>query len=389
MEKELELIRRLFQIGITQINSEQEALLFSQKNMLHEKQIMLNKDAILAMKSHASKNGIYLISDIFMLHMIAFFIGDCFMVLGPYTDSLLSSKDVLSLIHKNSISSMDWHDLFDYHGSFTMIQDVQAIKIVQSLITVCTPDDTKREIHLHKYDIDITEENELHLSSQYDDRINKRYEYEKNFIDAIQSGNEMAALNSLNSMQQDVSNLKRIGTTIENERIGAAITRTTARIAAFNAGIPALVADRIANENTRATFNTKNVDELLRSKEQMVKQYCKAVSLIKNSVNSKTVQTAIFVLEQEYSHDIKLDYLVQKLNVSKPKLIADFKKECGTTPMKYLSSIRIEKAKDLLFSTNYTIQQISSYVGIADANYFVKLFKSYVNMTPSEYRNQK
>lgn len=389
MEKELELVRRLFQIDLTEINTEQDAIDFSQKNMLHEKQIMLNKDALLTMKSQAVRNGIYLISDILMLHIIVFFIGDSFMVLGPYTDRLLSSKDVLSLMHKNNISSIGWHDLFDYHGSFSMLSDDRAIKIVQSLIAVCDLADSNREVHLHKYDIESTEENELHLSSQYDDRINKRYEYERDFIAAIQSGNEAAALHSLNSMQLDVSNLKRIGTTIENERIGAAITRTTARIAAFNAGIPALVADRIANENTRATFNTKNVDELLRSKEQMVTQYCRAVSLAKGSVKSKTVQSAIFFLEQEYSYDIRLDDLVKRLNVSKPKLIADFRRECGTTPIRYLNSIRIEKSKDLLLSSNYTIQQISSHVGIADANYFIKLFKSYVHMTPGEYRNQK
>lgn len=47
---------------------------------------------------------------------------------------------------------------------------------------------------------------------------------------------------------------------------------------------------------------------------------------------------------------------------------------------------RTKKAAGLLSTTKHSIQDISTYVGYLDNNYFVKVFKSQYDMTPSDYR---
>ena len=63
-----------------------------------------------------------------------------------------------------------------------------------------------------------------------------------------------------------------------------------------------------------------------------------------------------------------------------------FKKETGITVNEYITNQRCKKASEFLSETTYSIQEIGSYVGYDDNNYFVKVFKKVYNTTPSQYR---
>ena len=65
-----------------------------------------------------------------------------------------------------------------------------------------------------------------------------------------------------------------------------------------------------------------------------------------------------------------------------------FKNETGQTLNQYITDYRIEKAKELLLDHRNRIGDISKEVGYADSNYFGKIFKKQVGMTPSEFREK-
>ena len=64
-----------------------------------------------------------------------------------------------------------------------------------------------------------------------------------------------------------------------------------------------------------------------------------------------------------------------------------FKQNIGKSFIVYLNELRIEKAKKLLSRPEINIKDISAEAGFRDANYFTRVFKRMVGMTPSEYRN--
>ncbi|MEY8733034.1 response regulator [Peribacillus frigoritolerans] len=64
-----------------------------------------------------------------------------------------------------------------------------------------------------------------------------------------------------------------------------------------------------------------------------------------------------------------------------------FKNQTGETVLDYLTRVRIEKAKELLVTTNYKIYDISQMVGYTDTKYFSKLFKKYYGEVPSKYKS--
>ena len=53
----------------------------------------------------------------------------------------------------------------------------------------------------------------------------------------------------------------------------------------------------------------------------------------------------------------------------------------------YLTDLRVDKAKELLSDVVVNIKDISTKVGYRDSNYFAKVFKRVVGMTPSDYRS--
>ena len=65
-----------------------------------------------------------------------------------------------------------------------------------------------------------------------------------------------------------------------------------------------------------------------------------------------------------------------------------FKRYMGVTPMQYLISIRMNRAKELLRNTDYSIQEISSLVGYENPLYFSRLFQRQTGRPPSVYRRE-
>lgn len=64
-----------------------------------------------------------------------------------------------------------------------------------------------------------------------------------------------------------------------------------------------------------------------------------------------------------------------------------FKKNTGMPIRKYINGMKIAAAKNLLLSSDLSVKEISYKLGITDEKYFMKLFKSFENLTPTEYRN--
>ena len=61
-------------------------------------------------------------------------------------------------------------------------------------------------------------------------------------------------------------------------------------------------------------------------------------------------------------------------------------KETGMNLNRYIRVFRMEKAKDLLCSTNMKVAQVSEKVGFANVSYFCRSFRDYYGSSPESYR---
>jgi AraC-like DNA-binding protein len=77
------------------------------------------------------------------------------------------------------------------------------------------------------------------------------------------------------------------------------------------------------------------------------------------------------------------------MNISKVQLYRKVKALIGYNVNDYILSVRIQKAKYLLQEENYSISEIAYQVGFTSQGYFSTVFKSKVEVTPSEYRENR
>lgn len=83
---------------------------------------------------------------------------------------------------------------------------------------------------------------------------------------------------------------------------------------------------------------------------------------------------------------ITLEELAKKAHIT-PKYFSElFKKKTGQSLSEYLKEIRLERAAELLLTTDANISEIIRYIGYSDSKFFYKEFKNKFNMTPAAYR---
>ncbi len=86
--------------------------------------------------------------------------------------------------------------------------------------------------------------------------------------------------------------------------------------------------------------------------------------------------------------DISLNAVAASVNLSPNHFSSIFSQEAGQTFIEYLTSVRMERAKELLRTTAMKSSEIAYAVGYKDAHYFSSLFKKTQECTPGEFRQK-
>ena len=107
-----------------------------------------------------------------------------------------------------------------------------------------------------------------------------------------------------------------------------------------------------------------------------------------NEERDITVVACKNYIDKNYHKQIGLDDLTAITKLSKYHLSRKFKAEMGTTPGNYLIRIRLEKAMELILSTDDTIDTIAKKVGFSCGNYFSKVFRKNIKVSPLEFKNK-
>lgn len=93
-----------------------------------------------------------------------------------------------------------------------------------------------------------------------------------------------------------------------------------------------------------------------------------------------------FMQERKYS-DFQLEELCRKLNLSVPHFIRLFKTKMGLPPMKYFTRIKVEEAAAQLMNSDKPLATVAEDLNFSSAAHFSKTFKQYMNISPTQYRN--
>jgi transcriptional regulator GlxA family with amidase domain len=93
-------------------------------------------------------------------------------------------------------------------------------------------------------------------------------------------------------------------------------------------------------------------------------------------------------LEEHYDQPLCMDELAPRFGFGVRNFMRRFKEATGYTPLAYLQTLRLEKAKHLLESTRMSLDSITFKVGYEDSNSFRRLFQQRVGLLPASYRKK-
>lgn len=112
--------------------------------------------------------------------------------------------------------------------------------------------------------------------------------------------------------------------------------------------------------------------------------------IFKSTGKKYVVQQITRYMEEHYREKISLDQIAENMYLSSYYISKIFKSETGDTPINYLISLRMEKAREILEKNpEISIQVVASRVGYEDAYHFSKLFKKYYGLPPIYYRGRQ
>ena len=101
------------------------------------------------------------------------------------------------------------------------------------------------------------------------------------------------------------------------------------------------------------------------------------------------ISEAKLYMSQNYSNpNLMLQDVAKEVNMSKSRFSTVFSQTTGQSFTEYLIYLRLNKAKELLRTTNIKSSQIAHDTGYNDSHYFSYIFKKNTGLTPSEYRSQ-
>ena len=134
----------------------------------------------------------------------------------------------------------------------------------------------------------------------------------------------------------------------------------------------------------------KNMESAIAYAEKMISQAIEIRDQNSGNKNRSILKTAVDFIDSHYmEEDISLNTVANVANVSANHFSALFSQNMGQTFIEYLTSLRMNKAKELLRCTGMRSSEIAGEIGYKDAHYFSYLFKKTQGMTPSDYRKAR
>lgn len=108
-----------------------------------------------------------------------------------------------------------------------------------------------------------------------------------------------------------------------------------------------------------------------------------------NNTLPDPIQKATIFINKNYSDQLTLDDIVEVSGLSKYHFSRMFHETVHSTPIQYLTKVRINKSIELLKNKALTIEHIAAQVGFSNGNYFNKVFRAALGMSPGKYRTNK
>ena len=303
-----------------------------------------------------------------------------------YVENEWNPKNARSLLAKQNVSESLMLSYKGYRCQFPIINRDYAVNL--AFLMTCDLDGDRKRVETLIID-PIRQKESLRFSDVYANAsmINRRYQMEDRFMNFIEQGEYEKACWSLKELEKVLADIRFISNSFQDQLAGAAIMRTLIRIAAKRGGLSPVLVDSISQEYAQKMRYAVSKKELDRLTGELLERFCREIKQRKQVVYSVVIRQAMDYIEINLGKNMTIIEIAEALGREKCSFVRQFRQETGLTIKEYIAKKRCSLAAELLLDTHVSVQEIASYVGYQDNNYFSKVFKNERGVSPLEYRN--
>lgn len=311
--------------------------------------------------------------------------------IGPYFTDEINDDYWINLLDRHKLNVLDLQHLKGFLYSIPVIaNNLQLVSILNTLINYINP--SAEPFSIHYDEVLKTEQDKQTFIAKndfeaYTTQVSTRYQLEKELHSAICNGDRKLAMEVAKKFL-DSPFEPRIKNSLRDHKALMISANTLFRKAIEPNEIHPIYLHEISAKYVNMIENTTNIQTLDTLYEKMIRDYCNLVKNKSTKQYSPVIRQALHYIDFNLCNPISNEEMAKNFNISIPYLSSQFKKEVGTTIVKYTNTLKIKTALKLLNTSNLPIQDIASHVGIYDYNYFTKVFKKEIGMPPSEYRKK-
>ena len=140
-------------------------------------------------------------------------------------------------------------------------------------------------------------------------------------------------------------------------------------------------------QNYNLLDRIQSLQEIRQKIIEMVMECVSTESVADANARSK-IQMAIGYIQEHFAENLTVNVLAEHYGMSPNYFSSMFKKEMSRSAVNYVTELRINQARELLYHSELSVVDISKKVGYEDSQYFFRVFKKYLGMTPLQYREE-
>ena len=136
-----------------------------------------------------------------------------------------------------------------------------------------------------------------------------------------------------------------------------------------------------------AIYQMQTLDETTHFIKKLIFQMHEGIEQLTSG--GRAIYNAKAFIQDHYAQiDLSVNQIAAHVFLTPTYLSSLFKRETGETISEYITSVRIEKSTNMLKDPRIKLFEVAQSVGYKEANYYAKVFKRKMNLTPKEYREK-
>ena len=142
----------------------------------------------------------------------------------------------------------------------------------------------------------------------------------------------------------------------------------------------------LCNEFIVKLERLNNLEDVLSLGQDAITSFASFMKKCHVKCENSIINNAVEFIENNLSEDLSLDLISSNVHVSKNYLSILFQEKTGRKLSQFINELRVEKAKELLNASSFSLNHISDLCGFKTQSYFSTIFKKVTNTSPLEYR---